>query len=79
MSRLLLALAVWAAFGLVVLIGTYAHADDGYTCADVRAAVATVSRSGGVSQSKAAEIIEAMARGAGATDAQIVRAKRCLR
>jgi hypothetical protein len=77
-NRALLATAAWLGLGLVCLIGTYAHADEGYTCADVRAGVETVSHRFGVSRAKACEIIEAMARGAGATDAQIVKAKRCL-
>ena len=78
MNRLLLALAIWAGFALVVLIGTYAHADDGYTCADVRAAVATVKAGAGVSDKRAVEILEAMAKGQGARPEQIARAKRCL-
>lgn len=52
-------------------------ADDG-TCADVRAAVATMARGAGVSRARTAEIIETTARGSGATEDQIARAKRCL-
>lgn len=63
---------------LLVMAGR-AHADDGYTCADVRAAVATVARGAGVSRARAAEIIAATARGAGATEDQIARARRCMK
>jgi hypothetical protein len=75
--RLLLAIAVWAGFGLVCLIGEKAHADVSAaaikewlrehiaTCADVRTVVAAVG------ETKA----EAVAKAAGVSEA---RAKRCL-
>jgi hypothetical protein len=76
--RLLIALAAWVLLGLVGLISTYAHADEGYTCADVQAALATVRAGSGVSEKRAVEILEAMAKGGGARPEQIARAKRCL-
>jgi len=73
--RLLLAIAVWVAFVLVCLLGG-AKADEPasgnrltITCADVRALVDAFG------EAKA----EAAARAAGATEAQIARAKKCLR
>ena len=71
-----IALAGLACLALA-LLSSRARADD-FTCADVRAAVATVAQQAGVSRSKAAEIIEAMARSGGATDEQVRRAKACL-
>ena len=72
-----IALAGLACLALA-LLSSRAYADD-FTCADVRAAVATVAQQAGVSRSKAAEIIEAMARSGGATDEQIRRAKACVK
>jgi hypothetical protein len=78
--RLLLAVAVWAGFGLVCLISEKAHAEVAAaavkewlrehiaTCADVRTVVAAVG------EAKA----EAVAKAAGVSEAQIARAKRRL-
>lgn len=71
MTRLILSL--WLA-----CVGGFAHADESYTCADVRAAIRTVARGAGVNEKRAAEILEATARSAGATNEQIARAKACL-
>jgi hypothetical protein len=74
--RLLLVIAVWTGFGLVCLLGGKAHADEPatsnrliITCADVREIVRLLG------EQKAEEA----ARAAGATEAQIARAKKCLR
>jgi hypothetical protein len=79
--RLLLAVAVWAGFGLVCLIGEKAHADVSAaaikewlrahiaTCADVRTVVAAVGEARAESPAKASSVSEA----------QIARAKRCLK
>lgn len=79
-QRLILFLVVWAGFGLLLLIGGRTKADvmtqqtkQGFrvnvtTCADVRAVVAIV---GEVEAERAA-------RAAGASQAQIEAAKRCL-
>jgi hypothetical protein len=78
--RLLFAVAVWAGFGLICLIGEAAHADVSAsvvkdwlrvhiaTCTDVRTVVAALG------EAKA----EAVAKAAGVSEAQIARAKRCL-
>jgi hypothetical protein len=78
--RLLLAVAVWAGFGLVCVIGEAAHADVSAaaikqwlrehvaTCADVRTVVTAVG------EARA----EAVAKAAGVSEAQIARARRCL-
>lgn len=76
--RLLIALAAWVLLGLVGLISTYAHAAEAYTCADVRAAMATVKTGFGVNDKRAAEILEAWAKGGGAKPEQIARARKCL-
>jgi hypothetical protein len=72
----LLAIAVWVGFGLVCLLGGKADADEPpnpnrliITCADVREIVRLLG------EQKAEEA----ARAAGATEAQIARAKKCLR
>jgi hypothetical protein len=79
--RLLFAVAVWAGFGLVCLLGGRAHADVSAaavkewlrlhvaTCADVRTVVAAIG------EAKA----EAVAKAAGVSEAQIARAKKCLK
>ena len=78
-DRLLLAVAVWA--GFICLVGGGAHADVSAaatkewlrehvaTCADVRTVVAAVG------EAKA----EAVAKAAGVSEAQIARAKKCLK
>jgi hypothetical protein len=74
-NRLLLAIAVWLAFGLVCLIGTYAHAEPAFrlvvtlTCDDIRTLVAWQGW---------AEI-ETRAKAAGASQAQLDQAKKCLK
>ena len=78
-QRFILFVAVWAGFGLLLLIGGRVKAGEGYTCADVRAALATVRAGSGVSEKRAVEILEAMAKGGGARPEQIARAKRCLK
>ena len=79
--RLLFAVAIWAGFGMVCLVGGRAHADVSAsaikewllvhraTCADVRTVVAAVG------EAKA----EAVAKAAGVSEAQIAKAKRCLK
>jgi hypothetical protein len=79
MKKILLAIAAWLGLGLICLIGTYAHADEGYTCADVRAAVATIKTGSGVSDKRAVEILEAMAKGNGVRPEQIAKARACLK
>lgn len=65
------------ALGILVVLVSRGHADEAYTCADVRAAVKTIARGSGVNEKRAAEILEVTARGAGATEDQIARAKKC--
>ena len=79
--RLRLAIAIWAGFGMVCLLGGRAHADVSAsavkewlrlhlaTCEDVRTVVAAVG------EAKA----EAVATAAGVSEAQIEKAKRCLK
>lgn len=74
--RFFLAIAVWIAFALVCLLGGNAQSDEPasgnrliITCADVREIVRLLG------EQKAEEA----ARAAGATEAQIARAKKCLR
>jgi hypothetical protein len=67
------------AAGLFIIAIGRAHAEDGYTCDDVRNAVSTVQRGASVSRQRAIEIIEAMARSGGAKDEQIRKAKACLK
>jgi hypothetical protein len=72
-SCILLALAVWIGFGLLLLIGGKAKAEQPVrivvtlTCEDVQALVAW----------KGWQVIESRARAAGATAAQIEAVKRC--
>ena len=71
-GRIILAIVVWVGFGLVILIGTYAHAEQPVrimvtlTCEDVQALVAW----------KGWQVIESRARAAGATTAQIEAIRR---
>lgn len=78
--RIFFAIAVWCGYGLVCPLNSRAaHADLSIktfkewvrvaTCADVRTVVAAV----GVTKA------EAVAKAAGASEAQIAKAKRCLR
>lgn len=79
--RLLFAVAVWAGFGLVCLLGGRAHADVSAsavkewlrvhiaTCADVRTVVAAVG------DARA----EAVAKAGGVSETHIAKAKRCLK
>ena len=79
--RLLFAVAIWAGFGMVCVLGGRAHGDVSAaaikewlrvhiaTCADVRTVVAAVG------EAKA----EAVAKAAGVSEAQIAKAKRCLK
>lgn len=87
-SRLILALAIWSVFGVVCLISERAHGSDkpippglakvmaegagrvaNMTCADVSAFVAIYG----------ARRAEAVARASGASEAQIDKARRCLK
>jgi hypothetical protein len=71
--RILLAPAIWAAFGLLLLIGGRVHAEQParivvtLTCEDVQALVAW----------KGWQVVESRARAAGATTAQIEAIRRC--
>ena len=70
--RILLALAIWIGFGLLLLIGGRVHAEPvriivTLTCEDVQALVAW----------KGWQVIESRARAAGATTAQIEAIRRC--
>lgn len=79
--RLLLAVAVWAGFGLVCLIGEKAHADVSAaaikewlrvhiaTCVDVRTVVAAIGEARAESGAKTS----------GVSETQIARAQRCLK
>lgn len=73
--RLFLALAIWAGFGLLLLVGGCAHAEQPVrivvtlTCEDVQALVAW----------KGWQAVESRARAAGATTVIIDRAKQCLK
>ena len=81
MKRHRLPVAIWAGFGMVCVLGGGAHADVSAaaikewlrvhiaTCADVRTVVAAVG------EAKA----EAAAKAAGVSEAQIAKAKRCLK
>ena len=72
-QRFILFVSVWAGFGLLLLIGGRAHAEQParilvtLTCEDVQALVAW----------KGWQVIESRARAAGATTAQIEAIKRC--
>ena len=87
-SRLYLALAIWSVFGVLCLISERAHGSDkpippglakvmaegagrivNPSCEDVRAVVAWIG------EARAVE----MARGAGASEHQIDKARRCLK
>lgn len=70
-------LAILGGLALILMFSCGARAE-GYSCADVRAAVATIKAGSSCSQKRAVEILEAMAKGSGAKPEQIAIAKRCL-
>lgn len=88
MNRLLLALAIWLAFGLVCLIGEYAHAGEkpippGLAKVMAEGAGRAVNPTCDDVRAVVAWIGEAraveMAREAGASNSQIDKARRCLK